>query len=221
MGAAAARNTGVREACGALVAFLDSDDVWLPEKLARHVPFHCQSGAAATCTSFEMLRENGHRSVRHLDEKTDWTKAFLHGCHVGPGSTLIADRAVFDRIGYLDEKLKRLEDWDWLLRLVRTERFSVLDEVLSEVRVSGYPPYAPVAKAIHGLVERHKMYLHTQPDNWNTFRTGCEIESAYISLHNKYVVGVLIHLFRAFIFSPKAFFRAIRRILRGRMSNGV
>ncbi len=218
MGAAAARNTGIRAAQAPLVAFLDSDDIWHADKLEKHVPFHLASGAAATCTSFEMVRENGQRSVRHMDEKANWNEAFLYGCHVGPGSTLMADRAVFERVGYLDESLKRLEDWDWLLRLVRTERFKALDAVLSEVRVSGYPRYEPVVEAIERLRKQHEQQLASDQKALGIFLSGLQIECAYISLHNSYHTQMALHLVKAALASPQGFVRSVARILRGRLS---
>lgn len=220
-GAAAARNTGVREAKNAFVAFLDSDDVWHTEKLQNHIPFHVNSGAAASCTSFKMVRENGAFSERHLDEKANWREAFLYGCHVAPGSTLMADRDVFERIGFLDETLQRLEDWDWLLRLVRSERFAALDNVLSDVRVSGYPRYQSVADAIQRLRIRHEPMLADDRKSRGIFLSGLQIECAYISFHNTYHKETILHLFKAFAASPTGFARSVARILKGRLAKAA
>lgn len=218
-GAAAARNSGVQSATAPLIAFLDSDDVWQKNKLERHLPFHRSCGAAVTCTSFEMIRENGGRTIKNLPENNDWKSAFLYGCHVGPGSTLIAERAVFERVGYLDESLKRLEDWDWLLRLVRTERFAALDEVLTEVRVKGYPAYRPATEAIKKIITLHKPFLAENPVAWQAFKSGAYIECAYVSFHNDHYVRMLLNLLKAFTSSPAGFAVSARRIISGRLKS--
>ena len=62
-GAAAARNTGVQAAEGALIAFLDSDDIWLPGKLFRQVSAVQQHGWDASCTAFVLIEPGGREVV--------------------------------------------------------------------------------------------------------------------------------------------------------------
>lgn len=58
-GAAGARNTGIRMAQGKYVAFLDSDDLWVPEKLEKQVEFMESNGYVFSFTSYGIIRENG------------------------------------------------------------------------------------------------------------------------------------------------------------------
>lgn len=76
-GAARARNTGIREAKGRYLAFLDADDVWKPEKLERELAFLKERQAVFACTSYEFGDENGvgTGNVVHVPEVLTYRKA--------------------------------------------------------------------------------------------------------------------------------------------------
>jgi glycosyltransferase involved in cell wall biosynthesis len=155
-GAAAARNTGIAASSGRLIAFLDSDDVWHPAKLERQIPATSALPApAATCTGFRLLHPSGRSEVRSSAGTVDWQAAFLDGCYVSPGTTLIAHRQAFEAAGVLDTSLKRLEDWDWLLRLVRVGSFAVVPEALADVHLGGRPNADTVREAASLLWLKH------------------------------------------------------------------
>ena len=132
-GAAAARNRGILAATGSLVAFLDSDDWWLPDKLVR------QAAAMAAEPRFLIshTREIWYRHEQRVNQKKkhdpphgDIFSASLPMCVVGM-STVMAQRHVFDRYGLFDESLPCCEDYDLWLRVGCREPFLLVGEALT------------------------------------------------------------------------------------------
>lgn len=156
MGAAAARNTGVAAAEGELVAFLDSDDAWLPDKLASQIAFMHEHGFAASCTAVRLVRAGLRETVwpRYATRELTFDD-MVWGCIVSPGATLVCERVVFDEIGPLDPTMKRLEDWDWLLRYTRRQPLGFLAQPLAVVEPSDSQSFGHVAGAIEIMRARH------------------------------------------------------------------
>lgn len=127
-GASAARNTGVRASSGSIVAFLDSDDIWLPKKIEKQVAALQAAGTSVCCCVSNMaLHFNDGRTgtsfqsagLRPLHAEGAW----LNVAEVLATRFLMFNQAVairrnaFDIVGGFDEKLKVLEDYDLALRL--------------------------------------------------------------------------------------------------------
>src|SRR5262249_42733298 len=113
-GAAAARNTAIRAASGHYIAFLDSDDFWAPEKLERQLAYMAahQGRVRLSCTGFHYRCEETGRVETRLLEPVLSRKGLFMGCRCGPGSTLVAEASLFCEVGLLNERMRRLEDWE-------------------------------------------------------------------------------------------------------------
>lgn len=120
-GVSAARNRGLEEAQGDILALLDSDDAWLPQKMARHLLYHQEGGWRISQTD-EIWIRNGRRvnpGKVHAKREGYFFEAALERCLVSP-SCAAFDRAYWKEFGPFDETLPACEDYDlWLRTLVR------------------------------------------------------------------------------------------------------
>jgi glycosyltransferase involved in cell wall biosynthesis len=118
-GVSAARNRGLELAHGEFIAFLDSDDLWLPKKLALQIAFMDQHSEAQICYTDELWIRRGKRvnpKKRHA-KYSGWIYPYcLPLCIISPSSALMR-RALFDQIGSFDSRLPVCEDYDLWLRV--------------------------------------------------------------------------------------------------------
>ena len=126
LGVSAARNAGITATSCEWLAFLDSDDEWLPEKLARQMEVLNLAPAMKICHSGEIWIRNGKRvnPLKKHSKSGGWMfKKALPICCISPSSAMI-HRSVFDNVGLFEESLPACEDYDLWLRV--TSSYPVL-----------------------------------------------------------------------------------------------
>ena len=136
-GVSSARNAGVRRTDGDLVAFVDSDDRWHPEKLRRQVGALREAEQAnnrAADTDYgvayaPVTKREGEPRTRD-GVSGDATEAIRRLDVPTYTSTLLVRRSAFESVGGFDERLGCFEDWDLCLRLARDCQFAYVDAPL-------------------------------------------------------------------------------------------
>ena len=133
-GAAAARNRGIREARGSFVAFLDSDDEWLPGKLARQMELFARADGqlGVVCTGLERVSAGQEKTIICPEHEGMIYSAMLE-CNVlvGAADTAVVRRAALDMIGGFDTQLPAIEDYDFFLRICRLFEVACIPEPLA------------------------------------------------------------------------------------------
>lgn len=117
-GVSHARNTGIRKSTGNWIAFLDSDDEWLPDKLKTQITALRNHPDYSLCHTNEIWMRKGVR-VNPMN-KHDKSGGYIYRqclplCVISPSSVLVR-RDIFDKIGLFDESLPACEDYDYWLR---------------------------------------------------------------------------------------------------------
>ncbi|OQY46563.1 MAG: glycosyl transferase [Desulfobacteraceae bacterium 4572_87] len=118
-GVSAARNTGIAVSKAPLIAFLDSDDYWLPGKLAVQKAFFNENPNARICQTEETWIRNGKHAnpgKRHLKPTGDVFEPSLALCLVSPSAVMLK-RELLEEVGVFDEGLPACEDYDLWLRI--------------------------------------------------------------------------------------------------------
>lgn len=167
-GESAARNHGLSLATAEYVAFLDSDDLWHPNKLQRQLEVIEKSPQAGLISTqaywmnFEGLRlrqlPHGH-DLGH--ETISWEDLVLDNVVAGGGSSALARRTCLDQVGGFDPQIRFGEEWDLWIRIARHYRIRQLPEPLVFYRVHrfGTRGWAPRAHEAENIYCEHRSIL--------------------------------------------------------------
>ncbi|MGI8588349.1 MAG: glycosyltransferase family 2 protein, partial [Chloroflexia bacterium] len=167
-----ARNRGVAATTEELVAFLDSDDRWLPERLEKQVVAMAGSAAGFGFCNFQRFDESGPMERPFLPDGADYGAGILSGLLLEPlivSSTLVVRRETFDAVGGFAD-LRMNEDYELTLRLATAYPACYVPEVLVEMRQHagrtsfshGELPLLDHVAILEGFLEGHPALTHEE-----------------------------------------------------------
>ena len=154
-GASVSRNEGIRNAKGRFIAFVDSDDIWKPEKLEIQIKYMLKENLGFTFTSYRYMKENGEltNKIAIAPSKINYNgllKNTIIGC-----STVVIDREIVD---YFEMPLvRRGQDTATWLQILRKEKYAYgIEQDLVNYRLVGESLSSNKIKALKRT--------------WNTYR---------------------------------------------------
>ncbi|MBF0483484.1 MAG: glycosyltransferase family 2 protein [Candidatus Omnitrophica bacterium] len=137
LGGPAARNIGIKNAQGFLIAFLDDDDEWLPEKIAKQVKLFNTSalniGIVYTGSIYIKSSNNHVNKTCNINLSGNLYKQLLKGSIIGSVSRVMVKKECFEKTGLFDEELKSCQDWDMWLRISEHYEFAAIPEILVKI----------------------------------------------------------------------------------------
>jgi glycosyltransferase involved in cell wall biosynthesis len=177
-GLSAARNTGLAQSTGEMIAFLDADDRLLPNAVETGVRALTDHPEAACAVGHHRLIDAGGAIT------AEWTRApvdadpyaaLLRRNHIGMHATVLYRRSVLDEVGPFDTALRKCEDYDLLLRIARSHGIYVHGVLIAEYRrhasnMSRDP--IRMLKAVLRVHGRQWSYVRRRPEYWDAYRAG-------------------------------------------------
>lgn len=158
-GGAAARNTGINQAKGEYIAFLDDDDIWKKNKLAKQVTRLTNLNNEYGVIYTGIRRQDSEGRTILLKNSTirgSVNKQLYLNNFVGSYSCVMVHSEVIENAGLLDPRFDRWQDWEWYVRLAQHSKFAVLPEPLVIQEKQGKSHYQSLNKSLELFKQKYR-----------------------------------------------------------------
>lgn len=167
-GANKARNTGIENANGEYIAFQDSDDEWLPDKLEVQIEMMKKDALLACYSAYNLCKDDSVRTIpadfQNIDKYRTGLQEILAEYNVVGTQTLVLGRGVLTKLGdkCFDEELPRMQDYDLAVRLTKVCEIGYINRPLVNVHrtaVSISTDFSAIYAAAAMLLAKHKGFF--------------------------------------------------------------
>ena len=210
-GESGARNTGIAAARAEWIAFLDSDDYWLPDTFAPRFAMaereflEEENPLIAYVAGFLLDNTRLLRQEARIPRSSDKPLHFASGIWFSQGSTSILRKSAYAVVGPWDTDLRRLQDLDWFLRFALVGgQVKAWDEIVAVIEIGKKPDIATLeisAKRIRAKFSRGEYELDRTL--LRRLYAYFDVERASIWIANRHLAKGLFYLLRSFWLVPR------------------
>lgn len=208
-GVSAARNTGLRYSKGNYIAFLDSDDEWLPQKLERQIKvFENGSDKLGVVYSGYSVETKPDEPIIPQYRGDILNYILIYNC-VGSATNPLILKNCFDKVGLFDEDLPALNDWDMWIRIGQHYDFEFIPEILA----CYHPQTVSISKNIKAFKIARRIIFRKYNHLFKNLPKILKIERYYFlgqrSCWYRIIIDSLRYFTLAIILKPSILFRII------------
>ncbi|MDF1582303.1 MAG: glycosyltransferase family A protein [Methyloprofundus sp.] len=211
-GMSSARNAGLRAATGQFIAFLDSDDYWLPEKLEKQVVLLQDNPDIGFCSTQTRVETPDGKFVNNwlcpvISISTVHTIMSESASIAGSASSVLARKSVQEKAGFFDESLTGLEDTDMWIRFAAISNYCCIPETLTVILKRPNSVSRSLTNMRNSGLEvlqknRHLLDKKSQKQFWRSAYASMLCDYAKWEARSGLKVRAIMHLLEALVYAP-------------------
>lgn len=206
-GVCEARNTGIQNANGEYVAFLDDDDSWKRRKITEQINVINNTDLSLVYCGVQRTGPEGNVRATHSPKKDgEMVKTLLCGNRTGTISTLLISRELARKIDGFDPQFLRWNDWDFTLRAAKQTEFGVIPQLLTTQHHSNQTQLSDDHEKLKlSALRFHNKHSETaaKHDMYRTFRGWIEWGLGHSAMGNGLYYEARRHFLTSLKYNPK------------------